>query len=98
MKESLCNDGCTTDYNFVCIISTFMHISEILESIVEMLILYSYNGIRSFFTFRFLSANDFSPFPLRCKKGPGGAHLVKSNTSKHLFISYSYCNIKNILD
>jgi len=30
--------------------------------------------------YMFLS-NDFSPFPLRCKKGPGGAHLVKSNTT-----------------
>ena len=34
-----------------------------------------------FFIFRFLSTNDFSPFPLRCKKGPAGAHLVKSKTT-----------------
>lgn len=31
--------------------------------------------------YMFLSTNDFSPFPLRCKKGPGGAHFVKSNTT-----------------
>jgi len=31
--------------------------------------------------YMYLSSNDFSPFPLRCKKGPGGAHLVKSNTT-----------------
>ena len=31
--------------------------------------------------YMFLSTNDFSPFALRCKKGPGGAHMVKSKTT-----------------
>jgi len=31
--------------------------------------------------YMYLSSNDFSPFPLRCKRGGGGAHLVKSNTT-----------------
>ena len=31
--------------------------------------------------YMFLSTNDFSPFSLRCKKGPAGAHLVKSKTT-----------------
>ena len=31
--------------------------------------------------YMFLSKNDFSPFSLRCKKGPAGAHLVKSKTT-----------------
>jgi len=31
--------------------------------------------------YMYLSSNDFSPFPLRCKRGAGGAHLVKSNTT-----------------
>ena len=30
--------------------------------------------------YMFLSANDFSPFSLRCKKGSGGVHMAKSKT------------------
>lgn len=31
--------------------------------------------------YMYLSSADFSPFPLRVKKGAGGAHIVKSNTT-----------------
>jgi hypothetical protein len=31
--------------------------------------------------YMYLSSADFSPFPLRCKKGANGAHIVKSNTT-----------------
>jgi len=30
--------------------------------------------------YMYLSSNDFSPFALRCKKGSGGCHFVKSHT------------------
>jgi hypothetical protein len=37
--------------------------------------------------YMYLSSNDFSPFALRCKKGAGGCHFVKSNTLMMVGIS-----------